>query len=232
MNILDKKQVNELIGELSVWKRSPHNQMAAKVEYLGGIPALDELLQSKNIEFKSLFVDFEIRPKGLEVSIVKGFNNLGRVAIEKEKVIFWSAEPQNDILNKKSKSIIGRALLGGLLLGPIGAIVGGMTGVGDKVVKFSDVDNILSVSYKESDLEFMILFGCKDKHIKDVFAFFRNAFVNKFKSPEDIKAEELSNMHQPTLSLADELKKWKDLLDAGAITSEEYDTQKLKLLKT
>lgn len=31
-------------------------------------------------------------------------------------------------------------------------------------------------------------------------------------------------------SVADELKKWKDLLDAGAITKEEYDSQKRKLL--
>jgi hypothetical protein len=230
MNILDKNQVNELIGELSVWKRSPHNQMAAKVEYLGGIPTLDELLEKKNIEFKSLFVNFEIRPKGLEVSIVKGFSNLGRVAIEKDKVLFWSVEPQTDILNKKSKSIIGRALLGGLLLGPIGAVVGGMTGVGDKVVKFSEVDNIISVSYKEDSLEFMILFGCKDKHVKDVFAFFKNAFINKFKNPAEVKADEQNNISSPTLSKADELKKWKDLLEAGAITTEEYDAQKSKIL--
>lgn len=35
----------------------------------------------------------------------------------------------------------------------------------------------------------------------------------------------------PKLSKADELKKWKDLLDAGAITQEEYDAQKKKILE-
>lgn len=33
------------------------------------------------------------------------------------------------------------------------------------------------------------------------------------------------------LSTADELKKWKDLFDAGAITKEEYDAQKKKILE-
>lgn len=34
----------------------------------------------------------------------------------------------------------------------------------------------------------------------------------------------------PQYSVADELKKWKDLLDSGAITEEEYDAQKKRLL--
>ena len=33
------------------------------------------------------------------------------------------------------------------------------------------------------------------------------------------------------LSAADELKKYKDLLDAGVITQEEFDMQKEKILK-
>lgn len=35
----------------------------------------------------------------------------------------------------------------------------------------------------------------------------------------------------PATSKADELKKWKDLLDAGAITKEEYEAQKKKILE-
>lgn len=33
---------------------------------------------------------------------------------------------------EKDKSVIGRAIVGGLLLGPVGAIVGGMSGIGTK----------------------------------------------------------------------------------------------------
>ena len=41
------------------------------------------------------------------------------------------------------------------------------------------------------------------------------------------------NNVQPTqaVSVADELKKFKELLDMGAISQEEYDAQKAKLLK-
>ena len=41
------------------------------------------------------------------------------------------------------------------------------------------------------------------------------------------------NNAQPTqtVSVADELKKFKELLDMGAISQEEYDAQKAKLLK-
>jgi hypothetical protein len=35
-------------------------------------------------------------------------------------------------IREKSKSVIGRAAVGGLLLGPLGAIVGGISGVGNK----------------------------------------------------------------------------------------------------
>lgn len=52
-----------------------------------------------------------------------------------------------------------------------------------------------------------------------------NAKLFNFKNP---------NINEPkkdtSLSAADELKKFKDLLDSGAITQEEFDTQKKKIL--
>lgn len=38
----------------------------------------------------------------------------------------------HDELAKTDKSVIGRAVVGGLILGPLGAIVGGMSGIGSK----------------------------------------------------------------------------------------------------
>lgn len=35
-------------------------------------------------------------------------------------------------LGTEDKSVIGRAVVGGLLLGPLGAVVGGISGVGSK----------------------------------------------------------------------------------------------------
>lgn len=42
---------------------------------------------------------------------------------------------QKNELLKEDKSVIGRGVVGGLVLGPIGAIVGGMSGIGQKDVK-------------------------------------------------------------------------------------------------
>src|SRR5208282_6038056 len=39
-------------------------------------------------------------------------------------------EDGNAVTREESKSVVGRALLGGLILGPVGAVVGGMSGLG------------------------------------------------------------------------------------------------------
>lgn len=38
-------------------------------------------------------------------------------------------------IEQRNKSVAGRAMIGGVLLGPVGAIVGGMTGIGKKEKK-------------------------------------------------------------------------------------------------
>lgn len=56
---------------------------------------------------------------------------------------------------EKSKSVAGRAVLGGLVLGPLGAIVGGMSGMGDK--KTTELKYYIVVNYKskEGNIEVM-----------------------------------------------------------------------------
>lgn len=62
---------------------------------------------------------------------------------------------QPDEITEKDKSVIGRAVVGGLLLGPVGAIVGGMSGIGTKQkVKKGNVDLYLYI--KTSDREFLL----------------------------------------------------------------------------
>lgn len=59
---------------------------------------------------------------------------------------------------KKDKSVIGRAVVGGLLLGPIGAVVGGISGMGKKEIYHyyllitygADDNTVLLKSYDKS----------------------------------------------------------------------------------
>lgn len=72
----------------------------------------------------------------------------------------------------------------------------------------------------------MFSFGKTNSYAQDVFNDIRKAF-NDYKD----RAEELeSSTSQPTFSGADEIKKYKELLDMGAITQEEFDAKKKQLL--
>lgn len=55
---------------------------------------------------------------------------------------------------EKSKSVIGRGVVGGLLLGPVGAIVGGMSGIGNK--SNSKKDRYLIINYKDESGEIQV----------------------------------------------------------------------------
>lgn len=72
----------------------------------------------------------------------------------------------------------------------------------------------------------MFSFAKTNNYAQDVFNDISKAF-NDYKD----HAEELEeNNSQPTLSGADEIKKYKELLDMGIITQEEFDAKKKQLL--
>jgi hypothetical protein len=47
----------------------------------------------------------------------------------------------------KNKSVLGRAVVGGVLLGGVGAVVGGLSGQGKKSMRF---DRVISIIYHEN----------------------------------------------------------------------------------
>ncbi|WP_143314488.1 hypothetical protein [Clostridium sp. HBUAS56017] len=52
---------------------------------------------------------------------------------------------------EKDKSVVGRALVGGVVLGPIGAAVGGMSGIGSK--KSTKTSCYMVINYKSKNAE-------------------------------------------------------------------------------
>ncbi len=55
-------------------------------------------------------------------------------------------------------------------------------------------------------------------------------FSQQYKNPDDIKYSEPKSTTESMTSIADELKKLKELLDSGVLTKEEFESQKTKLL--
>lgn len=76
-----------------------------------------------------------------------------------ERVTAAEGVLRTDLL-KQDKSVLGRGIVGGLILGPLGAIVGGMSGVGTKDKKGS----FLVINYRSStsDQIEVIIFDLKN----------------------------------------------------------------------
>ena len=132
-----------------------------------------------------------------------------------------------------SKGGFGSAVVGGVLLGPAGMIAGGILGK-----KHKDVVNSLyiTMSLNNTLLSFKRIDFIKTEVKKGSMTY----KLNK-KAPESLisildricssAGSEVSSMQpQTNISAADEIKKFKELLDAGIITEDEFNAKKKQLL--
>lgn len=127
---------------------------------------------------------------------------------------------------------LGRALVGGALFGGAGAIVGGVTGKR----KQKGVCNSLEIKVTVNDMNNPAVFI---KFITSPTK--RNGFLFKsaYKDAQEClsvfqlicdQQQKDSNTNATSGSAAEELKKYKELLDMGAISEEEYELKKKELL--
>ncbi|NMF06243.1 DUF4428 domain-containing protein [Clostridium beijerinckii] len=130
-----------------------------------------------------------------------------------------------------AKGGLGRAVAGGILFGGVGAIVGGVTG-GKKSkpictslkikITINDINNpavyvdFINTSTKKSSFVYKTSFDLAQKCLSTL-----QVIVNG--SQEEIK-------ETPISSDADEILKFKNLLDQGIITQEEFEAKKKQLL--
>lgn len=79
------------------------------------------------------------------IFIVSRLNKKMSVSLKYEKITNCEYVTEQDI-QEKSKSVLGRAAIGGLLLGPVGAVVGGMTGLNGQKQK-SKIRSFIIINY-------------------------------------------------------------------------------------
>lgn len=128
---------------------------------------------------------------------------------------------------------LGRAAIGGLAFGGAGAIVGAITGKKSS----KGIVNTLKIKINLTDLDTPVLYvNLITKKTKKSSVLYKNA-INKADAVIS-SIDTLLNQFEPSkqvapaaISLPDEIRKFKELLDEGIITQEEFETKKQELLK-
>lgn len=135
--------------------------------------------------------------------------------------------------NSISKGGIGRALVGGTLFGGVGAVVGGVTGHKQKQnctklqIKIT-MNNIYcpALYIKLIDSETKkdgVMYQTMFKFAQEILSLLNIICQNHCHDNDNMTAND-------KFSPADEIKKYKELLDMGAITLEEFEKKKKDLL--
>lgn len=151
-------------------------------------------------------------------------------------------EDGTSITKTVRSSQIGGAVVGGLLLGGVGAIIGGLSGKAETSGKVKRVDLRLIVNDTAAplhDVAFMNVEGKKDGFIYTqaiqharrwhgiVEVLIKRADAEE--KPPQVE-ERPSAAALPAPSLADEIKKLAELHSSGLLTLEEFQQQKTRLL--
>lgn len=137
------------------------------------------------------------------------------------------------VLKSSTSGTIGRALLGSILGGGIGAIIGGATGSKTQNEKIKSIDlkfiindtnnpvykvNFLNIETKKGSLIYNASFTEVEKWHGIISGLIRQG--NEIDNNKQIEKP----------SVADELRKLKELLDNGVLTIEEFNIEKSKLI--
>ena len=135
---------------------------------------------------------------------------------------------------KQEKHGLGRAVAGGILFGPIGAIVGGTTGK-TEVSQTNFCDSLrLEIALKDAPKqkeEIIFIYRKTDKsdwRYKDAVENARSCAALLQRIQASIQPQ--SQPAPAPFSAADEILKFKNLADAGIITQEEFEQKKQQLL--
>ena len=143
-----------------------------------------------------------------------------------------------------TKGGTGRVIAGGLMFGVAGAVIGGVTAK-QKTTKIIN-EMYIRVSFKNISTDYVKIPLCgsvrtdstaylnaremANQVLALLDAMVSQTQINKDAEHGDLVAKNHTDTSTTPLSPADEILKFKSLLDCGAITEEEYETVKKRLL--
>ncbi|MBU3107137.1 hypothetical protein [Clostridium gasigenes] len=99
-------------------------------------------------------VEVSINDENQSVTVKSRAYKKPEIHLKLDQITGVTVISEKDVV-EKSKSTVGRAVVGGVLLGPLGAIVGGMSGIGNKVK--SSTKYFMVINYKSREEEIKVL---------------------------------------------------------------------------
>lgn len=148
-----------------------------------------------------------------------------------DEIIDFELSEDGDTITKGG---IGRAVAGGILLGGVGAVVGGITGKKKTKTEIRSIN--LRVSLSNEYISAISIecvpsgITCKSGSMTyNMYKQTANDLVSLFDHMCSL-AENNTNEISTSTTNADEILRYKQLLDCGAITQEEFDAKKAQLL--
>lgn len=115
-----------------------------------------KIVDGLNTFFKKEVIELSVNEEEHEIRIKSKFDKKKPVInLSLDKITRAGLISEKEIV-EKSKSVGGRAIAGGLLLGPLGAIVGGMSGIGNK--KETKTEYYFVINYTSDNEEKVLSF--------------------------------------------------------------------------
>ena len=164
----------------------------------------------------------------------------GKLTYEVGKEVIYS---YYDIVNfeliEDGESIVsggvGRALVGGVLFGGVGAIVGGVTGTKRSKSVCTNMQIKVTVKDINNPVVYIVFYSNPSGLRKDDSKYERlfasaQECISIFQVICESQKPDVKTSSSSYVSSADEIMKYKDLLDKGAITTDEYEAKKKQLL--
>ncbi|MDY3829234.1 MAG: SHOCT domain-containing protein [Clostridium sp.] len=137
------------------------------------------------------------------------------IVFKYNEVIRYEKEIVGERNVSKKKGTLTRAVVGGAIAGPVGAIVGG--GTAKTETKTVGGVELLKIRFKLESGEYE---KCITNYPLELIGFLDKC----------IQENEKEDVQSNNDSAADEIMKYKNLLDIGAITQEEFEAKKKQLL--
>ena len=198
-------------GKRPFWKPPP--QLNDRAVYIQGSAVFDAVLERSETVRHRPAVFVCDRGGGLEVQLVQGLGGL-RIDVPHALVEAVALEDHERIVTLKEKSVVGRALVG-TLFGPVGAIVGGMSGIGTKEVATMP-DNLLTIWCSDGEAQTALVFSVANKHRAETERFMTRAYGDVFGAEPPVVDQ--SNEAKTSGAVLDQIERLAALHQQGALT--------------